>query len=219
MIRDGNTLRFSVSRKPTNMDDFIHYFSAHDAPTKSGIVIGFCLRALHICDAEFLKDEFDYIALATARAIRRRLKSKDKVKEETLRVIGPSTKATKILNSTTGPKVDIIGTCGDRIGDMVLHRPRKTLNSNSMVYSIPCLNCDRPYFGESHLGLDARLRGHKYKFRTPKESNALFHYWKKMGHEPNFGHAKVPLQPSIEIVPRANSKRVFLLQGIRISIS
>ena len=102
--RDGNDLKFSVYRKPTNRDDFIHYFSAHDARTKSGTVIGFYLRALRICDAEFLNDELEYIAkafgnlcypknflegcLAKARAIRRRPKSKDKVKEEILLVIG-----------------------------------------------------------------------------------------------------------------------------------
>ena len=112
---DGNNLKFSVYRKPANRDDFIHY-SAHDARTKLGIVIGFYLRALRICDAEFLNDELDYIAkafgniccpknflegcLAKARAIRRRPKLKDKVKEETLCLIGPLTKATKILNRT-----------------------------------------------------------------------------------------------------------------------
>ena len=102
--RDGNNLKFSVYRKPTHRDDFIHYFSAHDARTKSGTVIGFYPRALRICDAEFLNNELDYIAkafrnlyypknfiqgyLAKAMAIRRRPKSKDKVKEETLCVNG-----------------------------------------------------------------------------------------------------------------------------------
>ena len=231
--RNGNNLKFSVYRKPTNRDDFIHYFSAHDARTKSGTVIGFYLRALRICDAEFLNDELDYIAkafgnlcypknflqgcLAKARAIRQRPKSKDKVKEETLRVIGPSTKATKILNSTTGPKVDIIGTCGDRIGDMVLHRPRKTPNPNSVVYSIPCVNCDRPYIGESHLGLDARLRGHKYEFRTAKESNALFQHWKKTGHEPNFGDAKVLMQCR-DRTTRKLQESIFIARGSNLNI-
>ena len=57
----------------------------------------------------------------------------------------------KVLNSATGPKVDIIGKCGDRIGDLVAHRPGKISNPNSVVYSISCLNCELPYYGEIKL--------------------------------------------------------------------
>ncbi|XP_069992330.1 uncharacterized protein [Penaeus vannamei] len=48
---------FSVYRKPTNKDDFIHYFSAHSKRTKEGVVIGFFLRAFRICIPEFLEEE------------------------------------------------------------------------------------------------------------------------------------------------------------------
>ena len=166
-----NNLKFSVYQKPTNRDDLIHDFSAYDARTMSGTVI--YLRALRICNAEFLNDELDYIAkafgnltkkilqscLAKARAIRRGTKSKGKVKEENLPVIGPSTKSTKVLNSTTGPKVEIIGTYGDRLGDMVVHRPWKTHNPKYMVYSIPCSNCDRPYIGGIPSGIGCQTDG------------------------------------------------------------
>ena len=54
-------LKFSVYRKPTNKDDFVHYFSTHNRRTKSGIVIGFFLRAYRICSAGYLKDELEYI--------------------------------------------------------------------------------------------------------------------------------------------------------------
>ena len=36
-------------------------FSAHSARFKSGVVIGFYLRALRICSPPFLQDELDYI--------------------------------------------------------------------------------------------------------------------------------------------------------------
>ena len=46
IIRSGKGAKFKVYRKPTNKDDFIHFFSAHDRRTKSGVVIGFFLRAI-----------------------------------------------------------------------------------------------------------------------------------------------------------------------------
>ena len=57
----GKNLKLSLYRKPTNRGDFIQYFFAHDACTRSGTVIGFYLRALRICDIEFLNDELNYI--------------------------------------------------------------------------------------------------------------------------------------------------------------
>ena len=57
-------LHYSVYRKPTNKDDLIHYFSAHSDRVKSGVVIGFYLRAMRICSPEYLQDELDYIVKA-----------------------------------------------------------------------------------------------------------------------------------------------------------
>ena len=59
--RGDEDLRFSVYRKPTNKDDYIHYYSAHSNKTKSGVVIGFFLRALRICSPEFLESEVTYV--------------------------------------------------------------------------------------------------------------------------------------------------------------
>ena len=52
---------FSVYRKPTNKDDFVHFYSHHSRRTKEDIVTGFFLRALRICSPESLDDELQYI--------------------------------------------------------------------------------------------------------------------------------------------------------------
>lgn len=62
--RSSHDLKYSVYRKPTNKDDFVHYFSAHGHKTKTGIVIGFYLRAYRICSPEFLDDELKYVTNA-----------------------------------------------------------------------------------------------------------------------------------------------------------
>ena len=44
-------------RKPTNKNDYIHFFSHHNNKIKSGILIGSQLRALRICSPQFLQTE------------------------------------------------------------------------------------------------------------------------------------------------------------------
>ena len=64
---DTSTLRtenfiFKVFRKPTNKEDYVHFYSAHADRVKSGIVIGFFLRALEkICDDDYLQEEIQHI--------------------------------------------------------------------------------------------------------------------------------------------------------------
>ncbi|XP_076036842.1 uncharacterized protein LOC143022503 [Oratosquilla oratoria] len=59
--REDSSAKFSVYRKPTNRDDIIHYLSRHSTRTKTGVIIGFYLRAIRICSDEFLSGEISYI--------------------------------------------------------------------------------------------------------------------------------------------------------------
>lgn len=51
----GTRAAFSVYWKPTNKNDLIHFYSSHSSRTKTGVVLGFYLRALRICSEEFIK--------------------------------------------------------------------------------------------------------------------------------------------------------------------
>ena len=53
--------KFKVYRKPTNKEDYVHYYSGHSERVKSGVVIGFFLRAFRICDEEYLTEEIEHI--------------------------------------------------------------------------------------------------------------------------------------------------------------
>ncbi|XP_076062501.1 uncharacterized protein LOC143037827 [Oratosquilla oratoria] len=57
-IKEG---RFSVYKKLTNKEDFIHYLSKQSARTRSGVVIDFYLRVIRICSEEILEEEMVYI--------------------------------------------------------------------------------------------------------------------------------------------------------------
>ena len=61
LIKNINNLEFKVYRKPTCKNDHIHFYSHHNNNTKSGIIIGFYLRALRIWSSKYLNDEFIHI--------------------------------------------------------------------------------------------------------------------------------------------------------------
>ena len=61
IVRTKEKFKFKVYRKPTNKEDYVHFYSAHSDRVKSGIVIGFFLRAFRICDEEYLDDEIKHI--------------------------------------------------------------------------------------------------------------------------------------------------------------
>ena len=59
-IKNINKLKSKVYRKPTRKNDHIHFYSHHNNNTKSGVIIGFYLRALRICSLKYLNDEFNH---------------------------------------------------------------------------------------------------------------------------------------------------------------
>ena len=55
-------LHFSVYRKPTDSDMYLHYFSFSSFNVKRGVAQGLFLRALRICKNDiFLNNEINYI--------------------------------------------------------------------------------------------------------------------------------------------------------------
>ena len=61
IIKTESGFKFKVHRKPTNKEDYVHFYSGHSERVKSGIVIGFFLRAMRICDDEYIEDEIKHI--------------------------------------------------------------------------------------------------------------------------------------------------------------
>lgn len=53
IIMSGNSAKFKVYIKLMSKNDFVHYPSAYNLKTKSGIVMGFLLRALRISRPNF----------------------------------------------------------------------------------------------------------------------------------------------------------------------
>ena len=61
IIKSQNDLTYKVCCKPTNKNVYIHFFSHHNNKIKTGLIIGFYLWALRICNLQYLVEEFKYI--------------------------------------------------------------------------------------------------------------------------------------------------------------
>ena len=71
VIRDcnSNSLKFSVYRKSTNSESYIHFYSGHSKQIKSNVIMNFAIRALRICEPEFIDSEIQHIS-ATFKSLR-----------------------------------------------------------------------------------------------------------------------------------------------------
>ena len=202
--RRPDDLQFSVYRKPTNKDDLIHYFSAHSARVKSGVVIGFYLRALRICSTCFLQDELNHVKdtflrlrfpLAmllrlqkTARSIFQRGRKREK--RTHVVIVAPNSAVTENVASSLGPDISVVTKTGSKIGNLV-RRSASIKNGDSVVYKIPCGTCNKMYYGESGRGLPTRLKEHKADLRHNRTSNALVIHAERTDHLPKWAGASV----------------------------
>lgn len=59
--RNNSELNFDVYRKATNKNNLVNFYSNHSDKIKSGIMMGFYLRALRICGHQYLPKEETHI--------------------------------------------------------------------------------------------------------------------------------------------------------------
>ena len=189
----------------------IHHYSAHNNRTKTGVVIGFFLRALRICSPEHLEAEITYVKDAFQKLkypnglLSKLLKKSKEIfgrnnrnrKEQNYLTVPMSHKAVKIDEMLNKNGIYVAKASGRKIGDIVKHkkvqnvnRPNNT-NMNSIVYRIPCGGCEASYIGESSRGLDTRLSEHRNDIRHHRTSNSLVLHIDSHGHLPNWQQVEI----------------------------
>ena len=212
IIRTPDRFKFKVFRKPTNKEDYVHFYSAHSERTKSGIVIGFFLRAYRICDKEFLEEEFAHIYKAfeklkypkgfliqqrrKAERITKRSSDKrnDKQRKNNTRwiTIPNSAQAETISRTLEKSNIKVATNTGTKIQEMVTRTQRKdNTNEKSVVYEIPCKVCDQSYVGETGRGVQVRLKEHRSDVKFHRTSNALVLHIEKYGHLPDWDNTRI----------------------------
>ena len=208
-IRENNTLLHTVYRKPTNKNDFIHYYSGHAEEVKAKAAKGFYRRAFNTCSEEFLQTELDYITNAFIklryppgklaswkRQVKRNLDQERTAPKDDLPWITlPTSAATEAVAKLLKGIVNVATPSGTKIGQIVKRKQEKqTYSPLSCVYQVPCSICpDTSYIGETMRGFkEKRLSEHKADVRHMREKNAMVKHLKLYpGHIPAWEDAKV----------------------------
>lgn len=204
--------RFSVYRKPTNKNDYIHSLSAHSDKIKSGVIIGFFLRAIRICSTEFVEDEFQYIMecfqkLGYPKGLIMKLKNKaihimenrhsrdtEVNRHNKNFLIIPHSQETEIIRRfIQSDHIQVVASSKMRISELIRYRNTPRVNDHSdlsQVYCIPCNSCQKVYFGETSRGLTKRLKEHRADVRLHRTSNALVQHIDEENHLPKWEEAR-----------------------------
>ena len=172
IIRTIENLQFKVYRKQTNKEDYIHYYSGHNQRIKTGVLIGFFLRAYRVCSSIYLEEELNHIidmfsklkyplwTILKCKHKAKNIRERNKVNHEDNRrtLIVPNSQQGELISKyLQKANLNIIITTGQKISDLTRKTNQKDINENSVVYKIPCSGCDHSYYGETGCGIQKRM--------------------------------------------------------------
>ena len=211
--RSDTSLSFSIYRKPTHTDQYLHFTSGHHISAKNSVVNTLVYRALTLCDEEHRKDELKHIEKALAnngyppsmvrKAVTKQSRNRedDEVVEDAHKGVtfmpfikGVSDKVKRVLNRA-GVKTYFSRSA--KLRDILSH-PKDPMPKDHApcVYSIPC-SCGEQYIGQTKRPLKTRLSEHQRATRQGKEeSSALAEHACNAGHEPQWTQTKKLAQVS-----------------------
>jgi hypothetical protein len=187
-------LGFSIYKKPTHNPKYIHWYSNHSQKIKMGVIITLTLRALRICSSNNLKTEINSIIETfkkLAYPINIIYKSINKAKKTFIEKENNSNtnnnkfikyQNTLALNTHINLKIDnlnIVTKYSNTLKKQM--KPIITNNIQSGIYGIPCVSCNKSYFGET-CDLGRRKYQHSYDMRTFNRASPLISHLETQNH-------------------------------------
>ena len=224
-----NGLQFSVYRKPTHSNAYLHYFSFHSKKVKLSVAHGLFLRALRICSSSFLHTEINFIRTslsklaypsivldsALSKAKHSFYKSSSANKPKPVNFI-----TLPFVNCLDNPSISkLVSSQKSKLAFNYPHTIKSTLNSNvthpdshskAGVYKIPCSSCNKSYYGETGRTLSKRVSEHKRDIVQSKPHSAVAEHTYSLGHFFDFKNANI-------IVPSNNSRHRRLYESALIN--
>ena len=214
--KSQNSLTFEIYHKPTNKNDYDHFYYRHHNKIKTGLITGFYLRALRKGSLQYLIEEFEYIEhslkflkyprffILNSRKTAFKIHSSNKPKKT-----NPSIPITHrpISLPTNTPNITLYYKL-TKLGILIIQTISQTIKnlinitkwtSNEMtfhtgIYSIPCKDCNKHYISETQCNLEKRIYEHKQSIKTHDDQSALFSHMLELKQTFNFSQATL-IQP------------------------
>ena len=203
---------FSVYRKPTHTDTYIHFYSHHSQQIKQSVVFNLFLRAHRICDPIHLDKELEYIKQAFQKLgypqefITKSLsnakrtyyignnKNKDNNRPKCLKL--PYSKALSPLKHITNSHQNSFNITFEYKNTLknkfVRNSTSDRTNEDRGVYIVPCKDCPLVYVGETGRNISTRIEEHKQACRKGNPNSAIATH--SLEHRVNFNDAKIICQ-------------------------
>jgi hypothetical protein len=190
---------FTVYRKPTHIDSYVHWFSSHNTSTKRGVLIGQFLRALRLSSQDFLEEEIEkvrkifknlaypdfFVNSAYASAKKKFYDPRCRDKKEMGSVIILPCPPTAVLKSLTPDKVMLVTKLSSHISSSVFTSRSSDSRVNiGGIYEIPCSDCPLTYIGETD-DFKRRLNQHQHSLRVGDQNSSLHKHREEMDHRIN----------------------------------
>ena len=186
-----------------------HYFSYHSTKVKSNIISNFVTRALRLCDPEHLDSELQHIRnvfhklcypkyfidKAFTFAKRKHFipsQQTDRTTQSNYLTMPYHHKLidAKRLYDNTQPNTKLAFSYKNSIASKLTNNNSKP-SSVAGVYSVPCKDCSKCYYGETGRGLDVRLSEHKRACRMGHENNMISKHTWVNNHVIDWNNSKV----------------------------
>ena len=183
IIRNANNFDFTIYRKPTQNNRYLHFNSNHPPQVKRAVVTSLIDRALNICSDSYIKAEINFIRDIlfgngypipfVNNTINHRLKRHFRKINDISQCEAPEKPSniiylpyipritTKIKNICTKNNLYLVFTNNFKITNFLNSGKDKTpVTRQRGVYQIPC-DCGNYYVGRTHQNLEKRIHQHK----------------------------------------------------------
>lgn len=204
ITKRNDKLKFSVFRKPTNSNAYIHFFSVHDDTVKKSTISTMFLRALRICDPEFLQDEIDQIfsifkelsyprwfiqqALLKARKVYYSARDNNVKNMSKFVTLPYNPNISELKNVCRNSGVEVAYNYPKTIGKQLIVNKPKIDTEGFGVYAAKCMTCPKIYIGETGKSLKDRFYYHKRDVRVGNTSSSIFNHVAENNHRVDLEH-------------------------------
>ena len=205
----NNSFKFSVYRKQTHTNSYIHFFSFHERKVKTNVLTNLFFRAYRICDPIFVDKEIDFLVDSFSKLCYPKyfitccLRKARKMYFTPIEKDPPNFKMTLCLPynphlepltkhiDRNKPGYNISFHYHNTLRSRLVKNNLSNHRSSAGVYAIPCNDCNKCYIGESGRGLQTRKKEHIAACKSGNSYNAIAKHTWDLDHRIDFQGASL----------------------------